>query len=59
LNFGPIKFPSPVWKRRWRHLQLAALYRLDPSRVLKPKAARAFDKAVSLVVKRLNGFPIV
>jgi hypothetical protein len=59
LNLGPIKLPSPIWEQRRRHLQLAALYCLYPSRVTKSKAARAFDKGVPLVVIRLHGLPIV
>ena len=59
LNLGPVVFPSPIWERRRRDQQLAALYRLYPSGMTEPEAPRALDKTVSLVVIRLNGVPIV
>jgi hypothetical protein len=59
LNLRPIELPPPIWKQRRRHMQLAALYRLDPSRVTKSKAAGAFDKTVPLVMISLHGVPIV
>jgi len=59
LHFSPIVAPAPISKRPFNAFELTALERFDPRGMTETELFLAFDKAVSLLVKALDGDPIV